>query len=142
MTDIVVRPVTTQIKEILEENTIDDLKSLMSRRHYLNRCNIVLMYLFYFIQSAGIMTTTIATGYNYTYLIWIGVGMNILASLLNVYEKVNANLLKTYMKDINDIKSGKFVDEGAVEKPDDTANQPTTPSTKQTANPLTITTGA
>jgi hypothetical protein len=100
------------------------------------------MYLFYFIQSAGIMTTTIATGYNYTYLIWIGVGMNILASLLNVYEKVNANLLKTYMKDINDIKSGKFIDEGAVEKPDDTVNQPSTPFAKHTANPLTITTGA
>jgi len=110
------RPVVEQIKDIMDDNTIDDLKSLMSRRHYLNRCNVYLIYVFHFVQSAGILTTTIATGYNYTYLIWVGVGLNVLASLLNVYEKTNSNLLKTYLKDIDSIKNGKFTDEGGVEK--------------------------
>jgi hypothetical protein len=40
-----------------------------------------------------------------------------LASLLNVYEKTNGNLLKTYLKDIDSIKNGTFTDEGSVEKP-------------------------
>jgi len=125
------RPVADQIKEIMEGHTIDELKSLMARRRRLNRCNVAMIYLFHLVQSAGIMTTTIATGYNYTYLIWVGVGLNILASLLNVYEKTNAHLLKTYMKDIDEIKNGQFEDEEAVEKQDDTANQQ--PPTNTTA---------
>jgi len=48
-----------------------------------------------------------ATGYNYTYLIWVGVGLNIFASLLNAYEKNNANILKKISKDIQDIRDGK-----------------------------------
>ena len=112
-------PLVNQVKDILDENTIDDLKGLLNRRQYLNHCNIYLIYLFHFVQSAGILTTTIATGYNYTYLIWVGVGLNVLASLLNVYEKTNSNLLKTYLKDIDSIKNGKFTDEGGVEKVED-----------------------
>jgi hypothetical protein len=89
--------------------------------------------MFHFVQSAGILTTTIATGYNYTYLIWIGVGLNVLASLLNVYEKTNSNLLKTYLKDIDSIKNGKFTDEGAVEK----VEEPHTPARPATASDTT-----
>lgn len=118
------RPLINQIKDIMEENTVNDLKRLLVRRQYLNRCNICLIYLFHLIQSAGILTTTIATGYNYTYLIWVGVGLNVLASLLNIYEKTNANLLKTYLKDIDEIKHGRFTDEGAVEKPEEAPNTP------------------
>jgi len=134
------RPVTDQIKEIMEENTIDDLKSLLSRREYLNRCNVYLIYLFHLVQSAGILTTTVATGYNYTYLIWIGVGLNVVASLLNVYEKTNANLSKTYLKNIENIKNGKFTDESAIEKPEESSPPtPTNVTVKPTltVNPLT-----
>ena len=122
---------TDQIKSIMDENTLEDLKSLMARRHSLNRCNVCLIYVFHFVQSAGILTTTIATGYSLTYLIWVGVGLNVLASLLNVYEKTNSNLLKTYLKDIDAIKAGTFTDEGAVEKPTEAA--PHTPKNDVTA---------
>ena len=37
----------------------------------------------------------------------VGVGLNILASLLNAYEKNNANILKKISKDIEDIRDGK-----------------------------------
>jgi hypothetical protein len=111
-----------QIQTLMDENTLEDLKSLMARRYNLNRCNVCLIYVFHFVQSAGILTTTIATGYSLTYLIWVGVGLNVLASLLNVYEKTNANLLKTYLKDIDAIKAGTFTDEGGIEKPE--AKQP------------------
>jgi hypothetical protein len=127
---------TDQIKVIMDENTLEDLKSLMARRHSLNRCNVCLIYVFHFVQSAGILTTTIATGYSLTYLIWVGVGLNVLASLLNVYEKTNANLLKTYLKDIDAIKDGTFTDEGAVEKPVEAApHTPKNDATNVTVKP-------
>lgn len=118
-------PIATQIQEIFEQNEIDDLKRMMSRRHSLNSCNIWLIYMFHLVQSGGILTTTIATGYNLTYLIWVGVGLNILATLLNVYEKTNANLSKKLLTDIESIKAGKYTDEGSIEqKPE---NAPPTP---------------
>jgi len=124
-TALVKIPIAMQIQEIFEQNEIDDLKRMMSRRHSLNCCNIWLIYMFHLIQSGGILTTTIATGYNLTYLIWVGVGLNILATLLNVYEKTNANLSKKLLTDIESIKAGKYVDEGSIEqKPE---NAPPTP---------------
>ena len=89
----------------------------MSRRQCLNQCNLYLVYIFHLIQSAGILTTTIATGYNYTYLIWVGVGLNLLASMINIYEKTNASMSKRLMTDIEKIKTGQFTDEGAVDIP-------------------------
>jgi hypothetical protein len=124
-TALVKIPIATQIQEIFEQNEIDDLKRMMSSRHSLNCCNIWLIYMFHLIQSGGILTTTIATGYNLTYLIWVGVGLNILATLLNVYEKTNANLSKKLLTDIESIKAGKYVDEGSIEEKAE--NAPPTP---------------
>jgi hypothetical protein len=125
---------TDQIKVIMDENTLEDLKSLIARRQSLNRCNVCLIYIFHFVQSAGILTTTIATGYSLTYLIWVGVGLNVLASLLNVYEKTNSNLLKTYLKDIDAIKNGTFTDEGSVEKPEPAPHTPKNDTLNEATN--------
>jgi len=102
------------IQKIFDDNELQDLKDSLDKRQCLNRCNTTLVYLFHFIQSAGILTTTIATGLGMTDLIWVGVGLNVTASLLNVYEKTNANLSKKLMENINEIKKGTFVDEGVV----------------------------
>ena len=102
------------IQKLFEENEVQDLKESLDKRHCLNSCNTTLVYLFHFIQSAGILTTTIATGLGMTDLIWVGVGLNVTASLLNVYEKTNANLSKKLLENINEIKKGTFVDEGVV----------------------------
>ena len=50
-------------------------------------------------------------------LIWVGVGFNILASLINVFEKTNNSISKHLLKDIQAIKDGTFVDEGSIEMP-------------------------
>jgi len=96
-----------QIKSLFDKYDLDETETLLARRKYLNRCNLFLIYAFHLVQSGGILTTTVATGYNYTYLIWVGVGLNIFASLLNAYEKNNANILKKISKDIQDIRDGK-----------------------------------
>ena len=69
-----------KIYDIFESNKVKDLQKFLSKRSCLNNCNIVLIYLFHIIQSIGILTTTIATGYEVREYIWIGIGLNILAS--------------------------------------------------------------
>ncbi len=103
-----------QIQELLENNKLDDLKRFINRRQCLNCCNIYLIYLFHFIQSAGILTTTIATGYNMKPLIWVGVGLSVAASFIHVIEQTNNNISKKIMKNIEAIKDNTYVDEGLM----------------------------
>ena len=109
--------VSMQIQAIFEQNKLGDLKEFVRKRKCLNEFNTVLMYLFHVVQSAGILTTTIAAGYDMKELIWIGVGINIVASLINIFEKTNLSISKHLMKDIEAIRNGTFVDESDVIEP-------------------------
>ena len=109
--------ISTQIQAIFEQNKLGDLKEFVRKRKCLNEFNTVLMYLFHVVQSAGILTTTIAAGYDMKELIWIGVGINIVASLINIFEKTNLSISKHLMKDIEAIRNGTFVDESDVIEP-------------------------
>ena len=108
---------TLAIKNLFEQNKLEDLKAFMDKRKCLNQWNLALVYLFHIVQSAGILTTTIAAGYDMKIIIWVGVGFNILASLINVFEKTNNTISKHLLKDIQAIKDGTFVDEGSIELP-------------------------
>ena len=103
-----------EIKEIFDINTLNDLKKFLNKRECLNTTNTNLTYLFYFIQSAGILTTSIATGNNNYTFIWVGVGLNVLATLINTYEKINNSQLKKLLKDIENIKNGNYTDESEI----------------------------
>ena len=100
-----------EIQHIFDTNKLEDLKEFINRRKCLNNWNIALVYLFHFIQSAGILTTTIAAGYDIKAIVWVGVGLNILASMINIFEKTNNGISKKLMKDIQAIKDGTYVDE-------------------------------
>jgi hypothetical protein len=108
------RMISLEIQKIFEENQIDDLKRFMSHRKTLNCANNFLIYLFHFIQSAGILTTTIAAGYNEPFLVWVGVGLNLLASLIHIYEKTNETISKKLLKDIIAIKNRTYTDESII----------------------------
>jgi hypothetical protein len=116
--------IAVQIQTLMDEHQMDEFKNFISRRSYLNKCNLFLIYFFHLIQSAGILTTTIATGYNMPYLIWVGVGLNIFASLLNVYEKNNADIIKKLKEEMDHIREGKPVEEPVIE---DVAEAPPAP---------------
>lgn len=109
--------VSMQIQAIFEENKLGDLKEFVRKRKCLNEFNTVLMYLFHVVQSAGILTTTIAAGYDMKELVWIGVGINIVASLINIFEKTNVGISKRLLKDIEAIRDGTFVDQSDVYEP-------------------------
>lgn len=111
--------VKQRIQTILENNKLEDLNRFLAKRKCLNQCNSFMVYLFHTVQSAGILTTTIATGYGITHLIWIGVGLNVLASLINIFEQTNNSISLKLLKDIIAIKDDKYVDEGIIVETDD-----------------------
>ena len=103
-----------EIKNIFENNTLNDLKRFIRQRQSLNTTNSYLIYLFHLVQSAGILTSAIAAGNNNFEIVWIGVGLNLFATLINVYEKTNNSILQKLMGDIELIKNGKYVDESQL----------------------------
>jgi hypothetical protein len=106
--------INDQIAHMFQENKLEDLKRFMNKRKNLNACNTMLIYAFHCFQSAGILTTTIATGYNIRELIWVGVGLNVVSTLIHVFENVNKSISTKLMKDIQNIRDDKYVDEGTI----------------------------
>lgn len=106
--------IEAEINDILNQNKIEDLKKFLEKRNCLNNTNQILNYMFHVVQSAGVLTTTIAAGYNIKSLVWVGVGMNIFASLINIFEKTNDSISKRLFKNIQAIKNGTYIDEGMM----------------------------
>jgi hypothetical protein len=99
------------IKKIFDDNELEDLQKFLNRKSCLNKSSLYMIYLFHIIQSAGVLTTSIATSYGNTEYIWLGIGLNIVASLITVFEKTNQSISKKLDKDIQNIKDGTYVDE-------------------------------
>jgi hypothetical protein len=103
-----------KINDLFDNNKINDLERFLNKRKNLNNINSRLIYIYHALQSAGILTTTIAAGYNLQYLIWIGVGLNCAASLINIYEQINNTMLNKLLNNIKLIKDNKYVDEDSL----------------------------
>jgi hypothetical protein len=103
-----------EIQEILDTNKVTDLKRFIKKRQRLNSCNVCLSYLYYLVQSVGILTTTIGTGYEVKELIWTGIGVNILASLIHSYEQINNNISIKLLKNIENIRKNSYIDEDVL----------------------------
>ena len=116
------RDITMEIQTIFDNNKINDLHRFLNKRQCLNTTNTYLIYLFHLVQASGILTTSIAAGTSNTELVWIGVGLNIFATLINVYEKTNNSISSKLLNDIKLIKDNHYVDEGEFI---DTGNQNT-----------------
>lgn len=118
MNNTINNDISLQIKNILDNNQLEDLKEFIDKRKCLNSTNMSLIYLFHIIQSAGILTTTIATGYNYKELIWVGIGLNLVASLINTFEHLNNSMSKRLLKDIMAIKDNTYIGPSEIVEPD------------------------
>ena len=106
--------VSVEINDILDKNRLADLKRFIDKRHCLNLSNTYFIYVFHLVQSAGILTTSYAAGNNNPNLVWLGITLNFLATIISIYEKTNNSILKKLMNDIHAIKSGNYVDEGEL----------------------------
>ena len=99
------------IQTLLDENKVSDLKRFLEQRRCLNITNVVLMYLFHIVQTSGILTTTIAAGYDMREFVWLGAALNAAAALINVFERLNLSRIKQYGKDIHQIRINEYEDE-------------------------------
>jgi hypothetical protein len=114
-----------EIKNIFSQNQVDDLKRFIITRAKLNKFTKLLMYGSYIFQTAGIFITTVSTGYKLPSLTWVGVGLNMISTLMIVFEKINTSISIKIMKDIQSIRDGTYVDEGVIiddTKKDDSKN--------------------
>lgn len=119
--------VQVAIDTIFEQNKLSDLKRFLRKRARLNGFNTCLIYGFHMVQSVGILFTTISAAMGNKEMVWIGSGINVLASLINVYEKINANIMKALLEDIHKIRNGTYVDEGIIEDEKDKSHPPPPP---------------
>ena len=105
---------TIVIEDILAKHREEDMDEFLKSRQCLNNVNGWLIYLFYLVQTAGILLTSFAATTNNQELVWIGVIINSLASLMQIYIKMHDTSLKQMMSDLQLIKEGKYVDQGTV----------------------------
>jgi hypothetical protein len=105
---------TIVIEDILAKHREEDMTEFLKSRQCLNIVNEWLIYLFYLVQTAGILLTSFAATTNNQDLVWIGVIINSLASLMQIYIKMHDTSLKMMMSDLQLIKEGKYVDQGTV----------------------------
>ncbi len=104
---------------LLQANKMSDLKRFISNRHCLNTSNICFTYLFYVVQMVGLLTTSVAQSYGSTNIVWLGIGLNSLATLIHTFEQTNNKLSKHILDNIISIKNGTYIDEGILINIDD-----------------------
>lgn len=102
---------STQIQQVLEKNKLEDLETFLKRRHWLNRCNSGMVYLFHIIQSVGILASSYSASSGDTRYLWAGIGLNMCASIIQIYEKINNDQMKKIYLDIQSIQKGTYLDE-------------------------------
>ena len=108
-----------EIGRILQANKISDLKRFVKNRQCLNTSNVYFTYLFYVVQMVGLMTTSVAQSYNLTTIVWVGIGLNSLATLIHTFEQTNNKLSTHMLENITSIKNGTYIDEGILIDLDD-----------------------
>jgi hypothetical protein len=108
-----------QISQILEEHKIKDLKAFIKKKNSFNNCNMYLTYFFHIVQAAGIFTSTLATGCHIEDLIWVGIGLNVFASLIKAFQDSNNNFSKKFSEEILNIKSEYLHEEYENDKIED-----------------------
>jgi len=86
----------------------------VKNRQCLNTTNIYFTYLFYVVQMVGLMTTSVAQSYNMNNIVWVGIGLNSLATLIHTFEQTNTKLSNHMLENITNIKNGTYVDEGIL----------------------------
>jgi hypothetical protein len=116
--------IALEISNIFDANQLADLKRFLSKRQCLNFSNTILIYIFHVVQTSGILLTTIAAGYDIKALVWVGAGVNALASLIKIFETTNNSILKKLMVDIKKIRDGTYVDEGVMVEGEEEKKQP------------------
>ena len=137
-----VETTSIEIENIFNENKVHDLKRFMVKRQQLNDCNIKLRYMHYIMHYSSILVTTVAVSYNnntdihLVNMIWIGISLNILSSLINSFERMNKTMSNKLLSDIYKIKTDTYVDESEFVDSFRERSESSSKSNNQKVNPV------
>ena len=101
---------TIVIEDILAKHMKEDMDEFLKSRQCLNIVNGWLICMFHLVQTAGILLTSFAAGTGRTNMVWGGVILNSLASLMQIYIKSHDTSLKMMMSGLKKMKDGTYVD--------------------------------
>lgn len=104
-----------KIKNIINRNKVDDLLRFMNKRQNINCSNQVLGYGFYVIQSVAVFTSSLGQYLDNTYLIWSGIGLTSIGTLIHAIINSNNKINTSLMTNIKSIHLGNYVDEVAID---------------------------
>ena len=48
-------------------------------------------------------------------IVWVGAGLNALAAMIHIFEKMNESLVNQYGRDIENIRDNKYLDESTID---------------------------
>jgi hypothetical protein len=100
-----------RVNDLLEANSIQDAKRILSWRTFINRWNIVIAYSSILFHTLSSFLTAFGSWMNNSTIVWIGIGANSFGILLNLYKETNGALLKTLLDDLKKIRDGDYLDE-------------------------------
>lgn len=86
----------------------EKLETALRGRERLATFNMWLAYGFHILQAGGVLMTAIATGYGLDNVVWAGVAVNALATLVTVLEKFNAAQSEKYRVFIQQVIKGNL----------------------------------
>lgn len=100
-----------KINNMINKNKIADLRRFFSKRQTLNVSNQWFGYLFYILQTASVFSTSLGQSYTNPYLIWSGIGLTSIGTLIHAIINSNTKINNNLMKNIKDITQGTYIDE-------------------------------
>ena len=65
------KTIKAEIALLFLNNELNDLKSMLKKRKYLNMANLTLIYAHHIFQATGILITSLATNYDFKTLVLI-----------------------------------------------------------------------
>ena len=112
---------TIVIEGILSKHMKEDMDKFLKSRQCLNNVDGWLICMFHLLQTAGILMTSYAVAHDSTILVWIGVILNSLASIMQIYINMHDASLKQIMSDLKLIEEGIPPTVPALRDPKDAA---------------------
>jgi hypothetical protein len=100
--------IISKINKISQDKEIEYLHKFIKNIEDLNYWNSYSIYVYYLIQSSGLIISSYGTSEKNTTILWTGIGLNMFASLIHIYEKINNGKIKKLKEEIKQIKNRTF----------------------------------
>jgi hypothetical protein len=117
--NIISLDIISKINKISQDKEIEYLHKFIKNIEDLNYWNSYSIYVYHLIQSSGLIISSYGTSEKNTTILWTGIGLNMLASIIHIYEKINNGKIKKLKEEIKQIKNRTFESQQSLINIDD-----------------------